>query len=198
LPAAAIAGEVAFLLASGDTIYIRGYKAMAVVVGFMSHLVLDEIWSVRIRGGIGLKSSFGTAVKLWSGSTWANLSCYVKLILLSLLVLRDPIWSTVSPEANELHQLASDVPLPTGTIPWLAAPTAAPTPTGISNIPPTNGPPTYQPPPQYFAPPTYGPAPPYYGSPQPYALPPQPYVQPYVQPQQAQSPEYAPYVSPRY
>jgi len=201
LPAAAIAGSIAFLLASGDTIYIRGYKAMAVAAGFMSHLILDEIWSVKVeRGRIGLKSSSGTAVKLWGNGTWANLVCYGMLIAFGLLVLSDPIWSTVSPEAERFHRIATtivdkveqrtNVPLPSGTIPWLAAPTPTPTATGYA-------PPNYAPQPQYAPPPTYAP-PPAYESPQPYVLPPQPYVQPYVQPQQAQSPTYAPYVSPRY
>lgn len=208
LPAAVIAGEIAFLLASGETLAIRGYKACAVVAGFLSHLLLDELYSVKVhRGSLGLKSSFGTAFKLWGSGSWSNLVCYAQLIALGLLVLRDPIWTDVSPEAERLHKIAStvvdeverrtNVPLPSGTIPWLAAPQTpmpTPQPTATGYAPPAN----YQPQPQYVAPPTYGPAQPYYGPSQPYVAPPQPYVQPYVQPQQAQSPTYAPYVSPRY
>ena len=47
LPAAAIFGEIAFLLASGDDVRLRVYKAGAVVLGYLSHLVLDEIYSIE-------------------------------------------------------------------------------------------------------------------------------------------------------
>ena len=50
LPAAAVFGEIAFLLASGD-VEIRIYKAAAVVIGYLSHLVLDEIYSIQWNQG---------------------------------------------------------------------------------------------------------------------------------------------------
>ncbi|MCE9605755.1 MAG: metal-dependent hydrolase [Planctomycetia bacterium] len=109
IPAALIAGEVAFLLCATGDIYLRAFKACAVLVGFFSHLILDEIWSIRFKGGIGLKSSSGTAMKLWGDSAWGNLSCYVKLILLGVVVLNDPVWSTVSPRGQELHSVASAI-----------------------------------------------------------------------------------------
>ena len=93
IPAAVIAAEVAFLVYSREDIFLRYYVAFAVAAGFCSHLVLDEIWSVGVkRGQIALKKSFGTACKFWSKSTWANISCYGKLIVLSYLVLHDPVW----------------------------------------------------------------------------------------------------------
>ena len=62
LPAALIAGELAFLLASGDDVRLRVYKAGAVVLGYVSHLVLDELYSLELyRGRPRLKRSFGTA-----------------------------------------------------------------------------------------------------------------------------------------
>lgn len=110
IPAAIIAGECAFLICSYGDIYIRAYKACAVVAGFLSHLILDEIWSVKVTGGrIGLKSSSGTAMKLWGDDAWANLSCYGKMILLAVVVLNDPIWTTVSPQGEELHTIASRI-----------------------------------------------------------------------------------------
>ena len=60
LPAALIAGELAFLLASGDDVRLRIYKAGAVVLGYVSHLVLDELYSLEwYRGRLRLKRSFG-------------------------------------------------------------------------------------------------------------------------------------------
>jgi len=88
LPAALIFGELAFLLASGDDFRLRLYKAGAVVVGYMSHLVLDEIYSVQWRRGrIRLKSSFGTALKLFGHNGWANLSAYAKLAILAAAIV---------------------------------------------------------------------------------------------------------------
>jgi membrane-bound metal-dependent hydrolase YbcI (DUF457 family) len=92
LPAAAIFGEIAFLLASGDT-NIRLYKAGAVVLGYMSHLFLDEIYSFEWkRGGVRLKSSFGTALKIVGHGWWPNISVYAKLALLTFVVLQQPNW----------------------------------------------------------------------------------------------------------
>jgi membrane-bound metal-dependent hydrolase YbcI (DUF457 family) len=92
LPAAATVGLLAFLICSCDEMNLRLFKAGAVVLGFMSHLVLDEIWSVEFRGGaIRLKKSFGTALKLWSKSRWANVSTYAKLAALLAWAYCDPM-----------------------------------------------------------------------------------------------------------
>jgi hypothetical protein len=110
IPAALIAGEAAFLLCVTGDFRLRAYKAGAVLLGFFSHLILDEIWSVKMTGvRVELKSSSGTAMKLWSSSMWANISCYGKLALLSVLVFNDPIWATVSPEAERWHATASTI-----------------------------------------------------------------------------------------
>jgi membrane-bound metal-dependent hydrolase YbcI (DUF457 family) len=93
LPAALLATEIAFLVYSRKDINLRYYVAAAVGAGFMSHLVLDEIWSVGVkRGQIALKKSFGTALKLWGHDTWGNISCYGKLLLVTFLVFQDPVW----------------------------------------------------------------------------------------------------------
>ena len=93
LPAALIATEVTFLVYSREDINLRYFVSLAVAAGFMSHLILDEIWSIGVkRGQIALKKSFGTAIKLWGDSLWANFSCYGKLVVLSYLVLHDPVW----------------------------------------------------------------------------------------------------------
>jgi hypothetical protein len=58
----------------------------------MSHLVLDELWSIELsRGRIRLKSSFGTAIKFWGKSLWGNLSTYAKLLAMVAITLGDPI-----------------------------------------------------------------------------------------------------------
>lgn len=92
LPAAAVAGLLAYLVCSCDDGVLRWYKALAVVTGFLSHLVLDELWSIDIlMGRLRFKKSFGTAIKLWGDSWWANLSTYAKLMALSALAFYDPL-----------------------------------------------------------------------------------------------------------
>ena len=78
IPAAMIAGLIAFLICDCYEMTPRLYKAAAVTVGFMSHLILDELWSIECyRGRMRFKSSFGTALKIYSPKDfWANLSTY--------------------------------------------------------------------------------------------------------------------------
>lgn len=91
IPACAIAGLLAFLVVSSEDFNMRIYKTMGVVLGFMSHLVLDEIWSFQVGiGGVRVKKSFGTAIKFFSDSLWANVSTYGKLVFLVLLAMGDP------------------------------------------------------------------------------------------------------------
>ena len=91
-PAAAIAGLLAFMVCSGLTTDIRIFKASAVVLGFMTHLVLDEIYAIDMsRGRIRFKSTFGTAMKFYSKSGWANISTYGKLVACVALVIGEPM-----------------------------------------------------------------------------------------------------------
>ena len=89
LPALIIVGELAFLICAHEDLWIRAFNAGAVMLGFASHLVLDEIWSIDLRR-LRLKSSFGTAVKLWGNCWWANLVTYANVALLALLIFEDP------------------------------------------------------------------------------------------------------------
>ena len=111
-PAAAIAGLLAFMVCSGPSMEIRIFKASAVVVGFMSHLILDEIYAIDMsRGRIRFKKSFGTAMKFTSKSLWANLSTYGKLAALVALVVGEPTMMdqlNVDPHSN-VPQTAEEV-----------------------------------------------------------------------------------------
>ena len=117
IPAAIVVGMVAFLVMSSEDITIRLFKTIAVVLGFVSHLVLDEIWSVDFRRGqYRFKSSFGTALKLWGNDRWANITTYLKLAGLSFLVYQDHGFmsrygtydSQVPHTAQELFQILVD------------------------------------------------------------------------------------------
>jgi hypothetical protein len=92
IPAALIAAELAFLLCSCETMAPRYFKAGAVLLGYMSHLVLDELYSIEWkRGRWQFKRSFGTAMKLWGNNRFANLSTYAKLAVLGFMAFADPI-----------------------------------------------------------------------------------------------------------
>lgn len=82
LPAAVIAAELGFLACMCSDNNQRVYKACAVLLGFMSHLLLDELWSIEWKfGRVRLKRSFGTAVKIWGRTTGANLVTLAILIV---------------------------------------------------------------------------------------------------------------------
>lgn len=90
IPAAMIAGMVTFLVCLSPELEVRFFKAWAVVVGFVSHLILDEIYAVDWQGKeIRVKRSFGTAMKLFSSSTYANITTYAKLGVLIVLAMSD-------------------------------------------------------------------------------------------------------------
>ena len=89
-PTAAIFGELAFLLLYGDATAVRWYIAGGVVLGFMSHLILDEVYSVQWDGSPRLKKSFGTAMKFFGEGWWPNLTAYAKFVLLTFLVIKEP------------------------------------------------------------------------------------------------------------
>jgi len=115
IPAGASCGMLAYLVMPSPTESMRVYKSAAVVLGFMVHLILDEIWSLDFRGGrFRLKKSFGTALKFWGDSPWISLSVYLKLALLMYLAWGD------KDIPNRLRERAK------AEIPYLATPRDAP------------------------------------------------------------------------
>ena len=109
IPAAAVAGLLAFILVHGDSLEIRLFKACSVVLGFLCHLVMDEIWSVEVRGGIPrFKSSLGTALKFYTTiSLRSNVMVYAKLFALLAFVICDPyLMKQVGVEQGEVPQSA--------------------------------------------------------------------------------------------
>jgi len=93
VPAAGVAGLLAFLICSCESLDERLFKTGAVVLGFLSHLVLDEIYSFTWDGLLPRrKKSAGTAFKFWNRSSmWSNVSTYGKLVVLAALAFGDPI-----------------------------------------------------------------------------------------------------------
>jgi hypothetical protein len=90
LPAMLIAGMVIFLIDKGSTLPVRLFLSGGVMIGFLSHLILDELCSVDFMGiTIRLNKYAGSAVKLYSSSWPATLTCYVLLCVLAFFTWRD-------------------------------------------------------------------------------------------------------------
>ncbi|MDO4557499.1 MAG: metal-dependent hydrolase [Planctomycetia bacterium] len=119
IPAAILAGELAFLLmtgghsdtSAGNTVTL--FKTSAVVLGYLSHLVLDELCSVASHGKIQVKSSLGTALKWFGRSALANFAMMVLILLLA-----DPIatrWQdTETAQIATTNEITTDTENKTG------------------------------------------------------------------------------------
>ena len=123
LPAAAIAGLVAFLAFGAEDPLRRYFISSAVVLGFLTHLVLDEVWSVK-QGHFGpkFKTSFGTALKCYGTEAWSNLLSYVLVVALGVLAAGDAHWSEKThPQRQytrqQMEQAARSVQAPQAA-PW--------------------------------------------------------------------------------
>lgn len=88
VPTCAVWGALAYLYYPSPHHSIRVMMAIAVVIGFASHLFLDEICSVDLAGA-RVNRAFGTAIKFWAPSAMATLAMYVVLSYLTWKVFND-------------------------------------------------------------------------------------------------------------
>jgi|GEM_PF-364067 len=95
LPALAIAGVGTLLIARHYELSEMASMIFggAMAVGYLCHLVLDEIHAGITLDGIPFnpKSSFGSALKLFSDSSFVNAATYLLLAVLVFLALKAPI-----------------------------------------------------------------------------------------------------------
>lgn len=114
-PACLIAGELTFLILATGGIEMRYFMAAATMAGFMSHLILDEIWSVEVyHGRLRLKSSSGTAMKFWGDCTWSNLLTYGAMASITFLVVNDPEWVPIDEFGMHGTPIAQSAPATPG------------------------------------------------------------------------------------
>ncbi|HTU91317.1 MAG TPA: metal-dependent hydrolase [Gemmataceae bacterium] len=86
VPALLIAGLATYLLYPSGNPRMRLFLSGAVMLGFLSHLILDEIYSVDFMGArLHLNKYAGSALKFFSKSWPATLATY---LLLAFLVWR--------------------------------------------------------------------------------------------------------------
>lgn len=84
IPALLIAGLACYLIYPSDDVRLRLFLSGAVTLGYLSHLVLDEIYSVDFMGvRLHLNKYAGSALKLFSKSWPATLTTYLLLAFLT-------------------------------------------------------------------------------------------------------------------
>jgi membrane-bound metal-dependent hydrolase YbcI (DUF457 family) len=103
LPTCAVWGAAAYLYYPTDHPLLRLMMALAVMLGFFSHLLLDEICSVDLRG-VRVNKAFGSAMKLWTSSPWSTLVMYGLLSYLS--------WRVIQQWPDDPFTLGTPIPAP--------------------------------------------------------------------------------------
>ncbi|MFK7778252.1 MAG: metal-dependent hydrolase [Gimesia sp.] len=87
-PALIISGEAIFLTYASDSYAVKFLMAGGISLGFLSHLVLDEVYSVERKGArIRLKKSSGTAMKWFGKGLFGNAIAYAILLTMTYITL---------------------------------------------------------------------------------------------------------------
>ncbi|QDV16649.1 hypothetical protein Pan153_12800 [Gimesia panareensis] len=90
IPALLIAGEAVFLAYISDSFAVKFLMAGGISLGFLSHLVLDEVYSVERKGiTIRLKKSAGSALKWFGNGLFGNAVAYAILLTMTYITLVD-------------------------------------------------------------------------------------------------------------
>lgn len=118
IPALAIASLGTMLVAKHyglDETVVYAFGA-AMGVGFLSHLVLDELHAGITLDGIPFnpKSSFGSAMKIFSDSTRVNLAAYLLLATLAYTVLETPMAQAFYNDSDIIEIINDAPPAPPG------------------------------------------------------------------------------------
>lgn len=86
VPTCAVWAELAFLYYPSPVFEVRLVMAGAVAIGFLSHLLLDEVCSVDLRGA-RVNRAFGSALKFRAKSAGTTFAMYALLSYLSYRVI---------------------------------------------------------------------------------------------------------------
>lgn len=90
IPALLISAELVYLGYLSEDKMVKLLMAGGVAIGFLSHLILDELYSVQWSGvRVKLKRSAGSALKVFGKAAHANIGCFGFLGLLTWLTLID-------------------------------------------------------------------------------------------------------------
>ena len=112
LPTCAVWGLLTYLYYPSSYHGLKVVMGVAVSVGFFSHLLLDEICSVDLRGA-RVNKAFGTAIKLWAPSPWTTLAMYALLSYLTWLTIQrwpsDPTRFVIPPVDIPIRSYAEEI-----------------------------------------------------------------------------------------
>ena len=144
VPTALIVGSVIYLLCACPDWHIRMLKTASIVVGFLWHLILDEIYAVESGSrGVRIKRSFGTAFKFFGSNPMANVWAYTNLAgMIALLMWYQPAQnhSHDHPFGSGQYAEGGQHPDPNYGFPGYTPQTQmTPVPSGSSGVPPTSG-----------------------------------------------------------
>jgi membrane-bound metal-dependent hydrolase YbcI (DUF457 family) len=93
IPALVIAAELVFLGYLSESYAVKFLMALGVAIGFLSHLLLDELYSVQLDGlKVRLSKSAGSALKMYGKGLSQNVFAYGLLFFLTWLTLLDLGW----------------------------------------------------------------------------------------------------------
>ncbi len=116
IPALLIASELTFLCYYSEELRVRLLMAIGVGIGFLSHLVLDEMYSVQWNGvRIRLKKSAGSALKIMGKESLPNglalgLLMFLTWASLNSAGLLDQINEKPQPEVLKITSELDDAP----------------------------------------------------------------------------------------
>jgi membrane-bound metal-dependent hydrolase YbcI (DUF457 family) len=117
IPAMLIAAELMFLVYPSQELRVRLLMGLGVGIGFLSHLLLDEVYSVQWDGArVRLAKSAGSALKIFgedplpNGIAMGLLLALTWAVLLKLEVIRDPA-RIPAPEMYDMTGELPDAPL---------------------------------------------------------------------------------------
>jgi hypothetical protein len=88
IPAVVICGEIVFLVFKHLPPTPRFVLTVSAALGYLSHLILDEVYSLVNFEGLLMKpkSSLGSALNLWSNSLLATGVTYLLLLYLGYII----------------------------------------------------------------------------------------------------------------
>ena len=107
IPAAAVAAMATYLICLSPEESIRLFKAWAVFIGFILHLLLDELYSVDLMGR-RLKRSWGTALKFVGKDQLANVVTYAKVGVLAFMIYNDSTFMDCCRDGLRQHEVTTD------------------------------------------------------------------------------------------
>ena len=117
IPALLISGELMFLAYPSDELRVRTLLGIGVGLGFLSHLILDEMYSVQWDGAkVKLAKSAGSAMKFFGMKAVPNavamglLLCLTYATLVKSGLVRDP-GRIPAPETMNASSELDDAPL---------------------------------------------------------------------------------------